>query len=145
VPVPLSCTVNNGPPLPLLSIVNISARAPVSDGTNVTAIVQLAPGTRMMPQVVVGRKSPAWFASDPLTVIEKEINDELDELVNVTACAALDVPIACGPNSRLVGLTDCATATPIVNRQSAYQRIRIEQDLKSCSSGERETLSRFAL
>ena len=94
-PVPLKATVCGEPPA-LSVIVSVPERAPAAVGVKVIEIVQLAPIARLLPQVLISEKSPE-------TAIAPSVSAAVPELVRITVCTALVVPIVCDGKVRLVG------------------------------------------
>src|SRR3989442_15639482 len=83
-------------PLLLSVIVSEPVRLPSAVGVNVTLIVQLAPAATELPQVLV------WAKSSPPTVMLLISSAPLPELVRVTVCRTLGVPISWSPKFTLV-------------------------------------------
>lgn len=77
-------------------IVNVPVRLPAAVGVKIIEIVQLAPTATLVPQLVVSEKSPD-------AAIELSASAAVPELVSVTACAALVVPVVCDAKVRLIG------------------------------------------
>jgi hypothetical protein len=79
-------------------------------GLNVALTVQLAPTPKVLPQVVVSEKSPAFA---PKMAICHKFIVALPLLVNVIVCAALLVPTVWLAKVRLVGDGPPAVPTPV--------------------------------
>lgn len=98
--------------LPPPSSLNSSeaARAPVAVGLKVTLTVQLAPAAKVLPQVVVLEKSPAFA---PVIAICHRCIVTPPLLVIVTLCGLLLVPTVWLAKLRLVGDRPAAVPTPV--------------------------------
>jgi hypothetical protein len=94
VPVPDRLTVLVTPPA---LMVTLPVLAPVAVGENVTLTVQELFAAIDEPQVLV-------WAKGPLAVMDETAAAALVELATVTLCAALVVPVNCGPKFSAVGL-----------------------------------------
>jgi hypothetical protein len=94
-PVPDSGTVLV---MPETVAVRLPVRVPVVDGVNLTLTVQDVPAAIDEPQVLVWLKSP-----EVLIVVTGAAAVPL--LVMVTACTALDEPVATEPKPSALGLT----------------------------------------
>jgi hypothetical protein len=79
-------------------IVTDPVRVPVALGENATLIWQFAPARTAPSQVLVCAKSPALA---PLTANPEIASTALPELVSVTVCAVLVVPMFWEVNARL--------------------------------------------
>ena len=108
-PVPVKLTDWGLPPPSSLNSTD-AVRAPVAVGLNVALTVQLAPTPKVLPQVVVSEKSPAFA---PKMAICHKFIVALPLLVNVIVCAALLVPTVWLAKVRLVGDGPPAVPTPV--------------------------------
>jgi hypothetical protein len=106
-PVPLKAKVW-GEPVALSVIVRLPARVPAAVGVKAIEIVQVAAAATLRPQVLVSEKSPD-------TAIAPSVSAAVPELVSVTVCAALVVPVVCDRKVRLVGESVAVgvAATPV--------------------------------
>src|SRR4051794_35535077 len=95
-PVPDSGTVLV---MPEAVTVRVPVRVPAVVGVNLTVTVHEEPAAMLLPQVLVWLKSP-----EVLTVVTGADAEPL--LVTVTACAALDAPVATEPKPSAVGLME---------------------------------------
>src|ERR1700747_2758413 len=108
VPVPVRLTIC-GLPTMLSATLIVPVKVPVAVGVNVTLIVQGAPARREGPQLLVWRK----FV---LAVIDVMVSVVVPELVNVTLCAGLVVPMVWEANVRLPGVSVTPEVTPVPSR-----------------------------
>jgi hypothetical protein len=93
----------------------------VAEGLKVTLTVQLAPAARVLPQVLVLEKSPA-FAPNIATCHKFIVPPPL--FVKVTTCAALVVPTVWLANVRLVGDRPPAVPTPVKIIAAAFPELK---------------------
>ena len=100
VPVPLNETVC-GLPFALSAIETVPVTVPFTAGVKVTEIVQLAPAASGDAQLFV-------WANGGLALMPEIVRLAVPELVRVTACAGLVVPLVCVLKVRVVG--DSVTA-----------------------------------
>lgn len=87
----------------------VPVRPPLALGANVAEIVQDALEARVLGQVFVCWKSPAFAPATPMLAIAR---GPLPLFVSVVACAALVVPTACWPKAMLDGVSVTAPAAP---------------------------------
>jgi hypothetical protein len=81
-----------GLPAALSEILTVALRAPPAVGANTALIEQLPPAARVLPQVVVSEKSPAFA---PVRVMLAIFKAASPVLLRVTLFAALVVPTSC--------------------------------------------------
>src|SRR3984957_12850821 len=101
VPTPVSETVC-GLLLALSEITRLAVRVPVAEGVKVMPMVHASPGGTLDPQSFDCPKSDEFVPFPKMLVMVRAV---LWLLVRITFCVALVVPIACGPECRLVGAT----------------------------------------
>jgi hypothetical protein len=108
--VPLKLTVWR---LALLAILSDAERLPAAEGVKVTLMVQLAPAATLDPQLLDCAKSLAF---EPVMDMPEIVSVTFPELVSVTDCATLAVPMDRLPKPRLDGETLTAAAVPVPER-----------------------------
>ena len=96
-PVPESVTLR-GEPGALSVMVTAAPRAPVAVGVNVTVTVQFVPAARLLGQLLLWPKSPAFA---PVITMLDMLSDAEPVLLSVKLCDPLDVPTFWLPNVRL--------------------------------------------
>src|SRR5215471_5003916 len=94
---------------PSLEIVSVPLAGPVPAGANCTPIWQESPGATAPPP----EQPSAETANGPLAVAPVTCRPLVPELVTVTFCGLLTVPIGTEPNARLPGVTPMTGATPV--------------------------------
>jgi hypothetical protein len=99
-----------GLPPPSSLISRVAFRAPVAVGLNVTLIVQGAPGPKVLPQVLVWEKSPAFV---PRIAICHTFIVTVPLFVRVVGSAPLLVPTFWLAKGRAVGDRLAAVPTPV--------------------------------
>jgi hypothetical protein len=91
IPVPERATERVGFTGSLLAMESAAVRVPMSVGRKETLIAHFAPGTKVAPQALVLRKSPAFVPANETLVI---VNDARPVFDNVTVCPELVVETA---------------------------------------------------
>ena len=109
VPVPVSVTLC-GEPVALSARLTAAEKLPVEAGENTTEIMQLLPAASVVPQLLVCENTVALV---PVIAMLVRLRVALLVLVNVTLCAALDVP-ELAVNVSVAGVMETvATVVPV--------------------------------